>query len=145
MIVDLQPGEFFIIQRAARFFEPDTISELDIALKSNEILGSPKEVKYKSGEFYIKMLTNVIPQRDYYSMYAKNSFYIFSKRLPEDMKTLEERNSHYHQIEQIFIFVAETLISDGVRIFNKNYNDSEDNEQKAHEDMYKRFKDFLSR
>ena len=145
LIVDLQPGEFFVIQRSARFFDPDTISELDIALKSNEILGSPKEVKYKSGEFYIKMLTNVIPQRDYYSMYAKNSFYIFSKRLPDDMKTLEERNSHYHQIEQIFIFVAETLISDGARIFNECYNSSKEKEQKAHEHMYERFRNFLSR
>lgn len=145
LIVDLHPGEFFVIQRSTRFFDPDTISELDIALKSNEILGSPKEVKYKSGEFYIKMLTNVIPQRDYYSMYAKNSFYIFSKRLPEDMKTLEERNSHYHQIEQIFIFVAETLISDGARVFNENYNNSKDKEQEAHEHMYERFRKFLSR
>lgn len=55
LIKPLETGDFFVIQRSARFFDPDTISELDIALKSNEIIGSPKEVKYQSGEFYIKI------------------------------------------------------------------------------------------
>lgn len=143
LISPLDTGEFFVIERSARFFDPDTISELDIALKSNEILGSPKEVKYRSGEFYIKMLPNVIPQRDYYSMYAKDSFYVFSKRLTDDDKSLEDRNAHYHQIEQIFIFVAETLITDGERNFNYNYNTSKDNEILAHKKMYEKFKKFL--
>ena len=145
LILALNVGDFFVIERSPRFFEPDTISELDIALKSNEILGSPKEVKYRSGEFYIKTLNKVIPQRDYYSMYAKNSFYIFSKRLPDDIESLEARNAHYHQIEQIFIFVAETLIADGERKFAHNYNTMKENENLAHEHMYTRFKTFLSK
>ena len=145
LISALDTGDFFVIERSPRFFEPDTIGELDIALKSNEILGSPKEVKYRSGEFYIKTLNKVIPQRDYYSMYAKNSFYIFSKRLPEDVKSLDERNAHYHQIEQIFIFVVETLITDGERKFSRNYNTTKKNENAAHKKMYERFKTFLSK
>ena len=140
LITELNTGEFFVIKRSARFFDPDTISELDIALKSNEILGSPRDVKYQSGEFYIKMLTNVIPQRDYYSMYAKNSFYIFSKRLSNDLNSLEQRNAHYRQIEQIFIFVAETLISDGERNFMNNYSGSKEKEKAAHQFMYERYK-----
>lgn len=143
LILALNVGDFFVIERSPRFFEPDTISELDIALKSNEILGSPKEVKYRSGEFYIKTLNKVIPQRDYYSMYAKNSFYIFSKRLPDNIERLEARNAHYHQIEQIFIFVAETLIRDGERAFAHNYNTTKANEIAAHENMYRRFEHFL--
>ena len=146
LLSELKTGDFFVIQRSARFFDPATISELDIALKSNEILGSPKEAKYKSGEFYIKMLTNVIPQRDYYSMYAKNSFYIFSKPLPDDVYTLEERNSHYQKIEQIFIFVAETLISEGALVFKENYGEENKNkEHEAHERMYDGFKKYFSK
>lgn len=77
-------------------------------------------------------------------MYAKNSFYIFSKRLSDDMEKLEARNAHYHQIEEIFIFVAETLIADGERLFNQNYNTSKENEKAAHLDMYRRFIEILS-
>ena len=128
-----------MIQRSARFFDPKTISGLDIALKCNEVLGTPGEVNYRSGEFYIKTLDKVIPQRDYYSMYAKKSFYIFSKRLPEDMYDLRERTAHYRQIEDIFIFVAETLIHDGERKFQQNYSNAE-NELSAHKEMYERYK-----
>lgn len=91
------------------------------------------------------MLTNVIPQKDYYSMYARNNFYIFSKRLSDNTNSLEERNAHYHQIEQIFIFVAETLIADGERNFKNNYNVSKEKEIDAHKHMYERFKKFLSK
>ncbi len=145
LICELKAGEFFVIERSPRFFEPETISGLNIALKSNEILGSPEEVKTCSGEFYIKKLNKVIPQKDYYSMYAKNSFYIFSKRLPDDMKSLDKRNAHYHQIEHIFIFVAETLIVDGEPQFANNYNTTKKNEKLAHEKMYERYEKFISK
>lgn len=149
LIQPLKAEEFFVIKRSARFFDPDTISGLDIALKSNEILGSPVDVKYCTGDFYIKSLNNVIPQRDYYSMYAKNSFYIFSKSLDENINNdynSGKRNRHYHFIEQIFVFVATTLINDGVRLFNHNYPNTDDckKEDDSHEKMYVRFKkDYL--
>ena len=149
LIQPLGAEEFFVIKRSARFFDPDTISGLDIALKSNEILGSPVDVKYCTGDFYIKSLNNVIPQRDYYSMYAKNSFYIFSKSLDENINdnyNSGKRNRHYHFIEQIFVFVATTLINDGIRLFNHNYlnTDNSTKEEESHEKMYLRFKkDFL--
>lgn len=140
----LENDEFFVIPRSARFFDPKTISELDIALKSNELLGSPRNVKYRTGDYYIKKLTNVIPQRDYYSMYAKNSFYIFSKALSKGKYSSESLSRHYRFIEQIFVFVATTLINNGVRNFQSNYGkgDLKDSkiEEDAHENMYDLFK-----
>ena len=145
LIEQLNNDEFFVIQRSSHFFDPETIGKLEIALKSNEMLGSPKDVKYCSGNYYIKSLTNVIPQRDYYSMYAENSFYIFSKQLDEKSDLGENDNDqrvrHYHFIEQIFVFVATKLINDGIRKFNENYgNDDTSAEETAHNQMYDDFK-----
>lgn len=142
LLKPLENDEFFVIPRSARFFDPKTISELDIALKSNEIVGVPGNVKYCTGDYYIKTLNNVIPQRDYYSMYAKNSFYIFSKSLQRGKNKSEELSRHYRFIEQIFVFVATTLINDGIRVFQNNYekNDLKNNEKYAHEKMYNLFK-----
>ncbi len=144
LIKELEKDEFFVIQRSSHFFDSKTIGELDIALKSNEILGSPGDVKSCSGNFYIKSLTNVIPQRDYYSMYAENSFYIFSKSLEivdhNEPLTHDKRSRHYQLIEQIFVFVATTIIKDGIRTFKLNYNASNPKaEVEAHKKMYERF------
>lgn len=145
LIEELNNDEFFVIQRSSHFFDPETIGKLEIALKSNEMLGSPKDVKYCSGNYYIKSLTKVIPQRDYYSMYAENSFYIFSKQLNENDDMAEgddnRRNRHYHFIEQIFVFVATTLINDGIRKFVENYDGKVPGaEEAAHQQMYENFK-----
>lgn len=114
----LGDGEFFVIQRSSRFFDPETIRELDIAQKINTILGSQGDVKYSTSEYYVKELTNIIPQRDYYSLYAKNSFYIFSKPLDaKEYSSPSERKRHYQMIEQIFVFVATTLIERGAEDF----------------------------
>lgn len=147
LIKHFEKDEFFVIRRSSHFFDPKTIGQLDIALKRNEMLGSTKEVKYYSGDFYIKSLTNVIPQRDYYSMYAENSFYVFSKPLDEEIdENLEHNNGkrrkHYQFIEKIFVFVATTLIEEGVSRFQKNYgNKNADAEKNAHENMLKLFRD----
>lgn len=146
LLAQLNTDEFFVIQRSARFLDTETIGKLDIALKSNEILGFPRDAKCYSNDFYIKSLANVIPQRDYYSMYAKNSFYVFSKPLSNDILEIhdeKERNAHYRFIEQVFIFVATTLIRDGTSEFEEKYCDEETkNEHNAHQDMYKRFKNY---
>lgn len=144
LLCRLESDEFFVIQRSARFLDTATIGALDIALRSNEILGSPGDVKYSEGNYYIKSLNNVIPQRDYYSMYAKNSFYVFLKRLPDDLGTPKLRNKHYQFVEDVFIFVATTLVNDGELTFKKNYGASgkgaESAEAEAHKTMYERFK-----
>ncbi len=160
LIMPLETDEFFVIPRSTRFFDPETISRFYIALKSNEIIGSPKNVEFRIGDYYIKKLTNVIPQRDYYSMYAKNSFFIFSKPLPDENKeekeyTPEQRSKHYRFIEQIFVFVATTLINEGVRKFQDNYigissdkyksdDATKKKEKAAHNKMYGDFKKFYS-
>lgn len=144
IIEPLKVGEFFIIQRSARFFDPDTINEFFIAMKSNEIFGSLDNIYEQSGEYYIKRLTNVMPQRMYYSMYAKDSFYVFSKRLSDSIYSLEERKAYYRTIEQIFTFVAKSLIEDGDLKFSFNYNTNDKTKElRAHKKMYERYKKYF--
>lgn len=142
LLAPLEDREFFVIERSARFFETEAIGELDIALKSNEILGSPGDIKYLTGGYYVKSLANVIPQKDYYSMYAKNSFYIFSKKILDEARTAEELSRHYCLIEQIFVFVATSLINEGIRKFQENYGKEEPRrmEEEAHKCMYENFR-----
>ena len=114
----LRDGDFFVIERSNKFHGTENIRKLDIALKSNEILGSHEHEKHLTNDYYIRYLTNVIPQRPYYTMYEKNSFYIFSK-------PLDERGDisihHYQAIEQIFTFVAESLVKSGSQKFIKDF------------------------
>lgn len=150
LIAPFENDEFFVIRRSSHFFDTKTISQLDIALKKNEMLGSNNKVKYYSGNFYIKSLTNVIPQRDYYSMYAENSFYIFSKLLDgENNEDTDDdydskRRRHYHFIEKIFVFVATTLINGGVSTFQENYGEGKGKleEENAHKKMLALFKEY---
>lgn len=114
----LRDGDFFIVQRPTSFFSPDAIKKLDIALKKSEILGSPNEVKYQTDSFYIKELTNIIPQRGYDSFYSKNSFYIYSKKLTD---TSERNQDYYLNLEKIFVFVATSLIKKGEAKFQANF------------------------
>ena len=75
----LNQGDFFVIERSAKFFDPKTLEELEIAQKANEIIGDLGGTKYHVGDYYIKELPQIIPQKDYYSVYARNSFYVFSQ------------------------------------------------------------------
>lgn len=107
----LNQGDFFVIERSAKFFDPQTLKELEIAQKANEIIGDLGGAKYHLGDYYIKELPQIIPQKDYYSVYARNSFYVFSRRLnPEQGFTPEQAWYHYQLIEQIFVFVATELM-----------------------------------
>lgn len=123
LLEPLADGEFFVIKRAAHFYETDAISQLDIALKNSEIVGSPNQVKSNTKDYYIKELINIIPISDYYSMYPKQSFYIFSKPLSEKFDDPNKRTRHYHLIEQIFIFVATQLIKEGCLNFQSRFVD----------------------
>ena len=141
LLQELKDGEFFVIERSAHFFDPEDIRKLDIALKSNEILGSPGEVKYNVNDYYIKEFTSIIPQRDYYSMYAKNSFYVFSKALPEWVGSPEERARHYQLIEQLFVFISTNLIKNGELSFKERFCGelAYMNEESYHDEMYRLF------
>lgn len=121
----LEQGDFFVIERSAKFFDPETLKELEIAQKTNEITSASGNAKYRIGDYYIKELPQIIPQKDYYSVYAKNSFYVFSKRLEHDQAfTAEQENRHYQLIEQIFVFVATELVKRGELLFQSQFGNN---------------------
>lgn len=118
----LNQGDLFVIERSAKFFDPKTLKELEIAQKTNEIIGDLGGAKYHLGDYYIKELPQIIPQKDYYSVYARNSFYVFSRRLePYQGFTPEQIRFHYQLIEQIFVFVATELINRGSLSFQSRF------------------------
>ena len=93
------------------------------------------------GEYYIKEFTNVIPQRDYYAMYAKNSFYIFSKRVENESLDSEKIRKHYRAIEQIFVVAANYLIRMGKHSFSEEFcsKKAEDEMNRVYELIYEKY------
>lgn len=140
----LYDGDFFVVQRSTNFFSPNTIEELEIALKSNEILGTPVDVNRQMNQYYLKTLTNIIPQKIYASIYDKEGFYVFSKR-PQvrkkdekteqaetaeqtekqdvDVKRQEQKKleKHYKLLEDIFVFVVKYLVDQGEQRFIERF------------------------
>ncbi len=116
----LEEGEFFVVERSNRFFEVDAIEALQIALKVSEIIGSPTDVNYRTSKYYIKNLTNIIPQKDYSSIYAREGFYVFSKQLRENLAG-NKKQKHYKMIEEIFVFVATEFVNRGEQEFMKRF------------------------
>ena len=124
--MSLQDGDFFVIQRQALFYDEGAISKISVALKRNEIVGKYEEGGSLIGEYIVDTLTKISPQKDYYGMFEKNEFYIFSKPLPKgDDRIARER--HYRLIEDIFVHVAETLIEEGKYAFQSNFVDDKEN------------------
>lgn len=143
----LNDGDFFVIQRSPRFFGPDAIERIEIALKSNEILGPPADVNRQVHEYYIKTLTNIIPQKDYEATYAQEGFYIFSKQVTnKKAKSEDAKNRHYKLLERIFAFVAKEFVDQGEQKFVEVFQDrnmskeqSDQAKKKSKEDMYDDF------
>ena len=123
LLEELNDGDFFVIQRSPRFFASDAIEKIEIALKSNEILGPPADVSRQVYEYYIKKLTNIIPQKDYSSIYAKEGFYIFSKRISNMRQGEEGKSRHYELLERIFAFVVKEFVDKGEFEFIKLFQD----------------------
>lgn len=147
LLEPLTDGDFFVIKRAAHFYKADAISQLDIALKNSEIIGSPNQVKASTKDFYIKELPNVSPIRDYYSFYPRESFYIFSKQLGDGFGDPNKRSRHYQTIEQIFVFVATELIQEGALEFQKRFKDCDkedvyQNEQKSMQKLLEKYVEY---
>ena len=121
----LAQGDFFVIERSAKFFDPKTLKNIEIAQKTNEVTGNTTNAKYLVGDYYIKELPQIIPQKDYYSFYAKNSFYVFSKRLDQNKYfSVDKQREHYRMIEQIFIFVATEFVKAGEIVFQSKFGSS---------------------
>lgn len=145
LIQPLEDGDFFVIQRAARFCKPESVRELEVAQKTNEMSGNNAGVKYRADEYYIKSLTSIIPSRDYYSIYAEKSFYIFLRQLtpnkisdssgaalnPDDKLDLKKQRRHYKLIEKIFVFVATQFIQRGEVYFQARFSPKETKEKRA--------------
>lgn len=138
----LNEDDFFIIERSTRFFDPTTIEKIDIALKASEIAGTIVGNESNTSEYYIKSLTNIIPQKDYSSIYAKESFYIYSKPISEGIGNKAAREQHYKMIERIFVFVATEFISRGEQDFVSRFETQETNntiKKQSKQEMLRRF------
>lgn len=142
----LNDGDFFVIQRSPRFFASDAIEKIEIALKNNEILGPPADVSRQVYEYYIKKLTNIIPQKDYSSIYAEEGFYIFSKRISNMRQEEKGKSRHYELLERIFAFVVKEFVDKGEFEFVKLFQDraianeeSVKQKRRSKEDMYTKF------
>lgn len=119
----LDDDDFFVVERSIRFFDQNTIEKLDIALRTNEIVGVLSETVNEDSPqgYYIKNLTRIIPQKDYSSLYGERSFYVYSRDFSCDVEmkkyTLEEVQKFNRTVEQIFVFTAEELIRRGEQDF----------------------------
>ncbi len=132
----LQDGDFFVIQRQARFYDEGALSKIKVALKRNEIVGEHGEGGSMTGEYIVDTLTKISPQKDYYGMFEKNEFYIFSKPLSKvDDRIARER--HYRLIEDIFVHVAETLIEEDKYTFQSHFVDDKENATKPEREARK--------
>lgn len=132
-------GDFFIVQRSNRFFALEAIEKLDIALKTSEIVGSPNDIKYQTADYYIKFLTNIIPQKDYSAIYAKEGFYVFSK--PIFISDCMKKKKHYEEIERIFIFTVTEFVRKGPHWFNDQFgNNCLEKENLSMEELYTSYK-----
>jgi len=137
IIESFEDNDFFIVQRSNRFLDLKAIEKLDIALKSSEIIGSPNDIRYRTNEYYIKFLTNIIPQKDYSSIYAKEGFYIYSTQVQEN--DINKKRRHYEEIERIFVFVATEFAKRSDTWFKNNFNKSKTKEIISKEEICKKY------
>lgn len=132
-IPSISDDHFFIADRQTRFFDPKTIENINIALKINNTNDGSS-----SDDYYVKTLTNIIPQKDYSSIYTQNSFYIYSKgiRIKKGYKEL---------LERIFVFVSCELVLRGEASFVEMFYKNRGRKKKAeHESMMEMFNKFVS-
>lgn len=142
----LDDDDFFVVERSIRFFDLNTIEQLDIALRTNEIVGVPVETVNKNSTrgYYIKNLTSIIPQKDYSSLYGERSFYVYSRDFLRDVEmgeyTTQEVQKFNRTVEQIFVFTAEELIRRGEQDFVERFcSSSSKAEELSMDDIFKRY------
>lgn len=146
LITPLRSGDLLIVERSNRFLNKEAIEKLKIAFKVSEIVGAPQG---NSGgkKYYDELLTNIIPQKDYNSIYPEHGFYIFSAKLDEKAGTLKERREHYKFIEQILVFVINEFIGMDKKSFmdtfgeNLSIKDRRKGERQSMEEMLIKFID----
>lgn len=154
VLEDFEDGDIFVIQRPTSFFAIESIEKLHIALNPNEMIPQENYIKYSQNEYFTQPLTEVIPQKNYSSIYAKEGFYVFSKQLTEEQLTEDDnlkKKLHHKEIERIFICVCEYLAGMEEQAFvNKfqNYNNIDrlefksiikDNEHKSNSFIFNKY------
>lgn len=95
-------GDFFIVERSTRFNEIENIRKLRIASGLTTLEKSQDASSYYS----LQSLNDVLPQKNYSSIYNKESFYVYSRPLPTFKYNQNEKDIHYRCIEMIFVFVT---------------------------------------
>lgn len=158
----LEEGEFFVVQRKTSFLTEENIERLEIALKNSEALGAPSDVTRQINGYYMKMLTNISPQKKYDSIYDKEGFYVFSKKpteaelrdsveretgkapAPQDSQalTLAERR-HHELLERILVFVVTKLVTLREQEFVAKFQTGPDIPAAEKTSMEQVYKDFL--
>lgn len=144
LCANLEDDDFFIVERSVRFFDVDTIEHLDIALRTNEIVGKATEsANQKSAqEYYIKNLTHIIPQKDYSALYGDWSFYIYSRDISCDGRkkySVEELQKFNQTVEQVFVFTAKEFLRRGEQDFISRFcsrNNVDDGEKESMNELF---------
>ena len=143
---ELTDGDFFIVQRSNRFFELETIENFIIYLRKNEIIDTPNDVIDSTDNYYGKVLTNLIPQKEYSSMYQIDGFYIYVQKYEKSFKENQisnkrkKRNLYYNLIEKSFVFIATELIKLGeISFVNMFQNPNNNLKKEFREKMWNKF------
>lgn len=113
-------------------------------------MGPPADAGRRVEKYYLKKLTNIIPQKQYSSIYAKEGFYVFSK--PPSSKTLMNcdnpaihERKHYELLEKIFVFVTASIVSEGEQSFVEQYQgENHKAENKSKKVIYNDFMTFMN-
>ena len=123
----LEEGDFFIGERSTRFNEIEDIRKLRI------VFGLTELEKSQNGEvdYITKSLDDVIPQKDYKSIYNKESFYVYSKPLSEKNYSAERKKEHYNCIEDIFVYSTIKFLETSENQLEKCFGENADNEAKS--------------
>ena len=160
--IQIDEGDFFIVERSNKFYHLDTIEKYVIYLKENEVIGKPNDTDANANayntHYYGKYLTKLLPQRDYGSMFQSYSFYIYVREYEEKMsenatEIIRQNNAkkYYKTIENVFVFVAQEFFHRGKEDFIHRFQptkfnadtqfDMEEEEEKSVNEMLDRFKE----
>lgn len=133
IVTNISDDHFFIADRQTRFFDPKTIEKIDIALNTNN-----SNEGSTTSDYYVKTLTNIIPQKNYSSIYTQNSFYVYSK--------VNNKIKGYKEIlEKIFVFVSIELVLRGeVDFVEKFYYERDKKIQAENASMTEMYNKFVS-
>lgn len=141
----LEDNDFFVVERPVKFFDITTINNISIALRPNQIIGmvSSDERSNDTQVFYRKFLSDLIPQKDYFSYYGEHSFYIYSRNFSkEEGSRYSEDQLHKFNttVQQVFVFVAKEMVSRGEQDFALRFSSyNAVKEEGSMEEMFSKF------